>query len=227
MTLWLQVIDGVVKQCVDKEQVGDDWRPAIEVRPELIPGREQYTAHHFDLSKDPAQVVWGVREVPVEDHAMFRRERLRQAFQILLNQQSSDEVLFHAQDVLADKLARIDECTTHDELAAIELNLAGTMRRFPVRVTKMDFSRLFTLSERAAQQAARKHIASMTPTEYASLENLGYVYLDVMFQNFDLPTEYIELNHPDTIYAIETVMVNAGLLTAERAAQIIANQPPA
>lgn len=97
----------------------------------------------------------------------------------------------------------------------------------PIRVTKIDFSRLFTLSERAALNAAKATIRAMTPTDYADPAKEPLVQLEIVVESFDLPAEFIELDHPDTVIAVGTVLVNAGILTPARAAEVLANTPPA
>lgn len=96
----------------------------------------------------------------------------------------------------------------------------------PVKVTKSEFSRLFTNGERGALIVARRTFESMSPADLAQIENMGWVYLGIIFENLEFPAEYIELNHPDTITAINEVLVPMGILTSERAAEVLSNNPP-
>lgn len=96
----------------------------------------------------------------------------------------------------------------------------------PKRITKMAFAGLLTLQERAGLLGAKKVIAELTSAEYADIANIGYVYLDVVLQNFELPAEFIELNHPDTILAVSTVLVQSGILTTERAERVLSGLKP-
>jgi hypothetical protein len=43
------------------------WRAASEVKPDLVDNREIMTTHSFDLDADPAQIVWGKRELTVDE----------------------------------------------------------------------------------------------------------------------------------------------------------------
>lgn len=95
-----------------------------------------------------------------------------------------------------------------------------------VRVSKIDFSRLLTLPERAALLGLRKQIAAMSPAEFADPVNTAFVQAAIMFESFDLPAEFIELTHPDTVAAVGTLMVALGVITSKRATEILAGQAP-
>lgn len=97
----------------------------------------------------------------------------------------------------------------------------------PVRVTKIGFSRLFTLDERLAMLAIRKQVAALTGAQLLEPANIAFTQAAAMFESFDLPAEYIELDHPDTIAAVGVLLVLLGVLSAPRAAQILANTAPA
>lgn len=97
----------------------------------------------------------------------------------------------------------------------------------PLRVTKIGFSRLFTQAERLALLAKRKEVAALTAAQLLEPENLALAQAAAMFESFDLPAEYIELDHPDTVAAVGTLLVALGVLTAPRAAAVLANTPPA
>lgn len=80
MSLWVRVENGQVTSCVDTPQTGDDWFPAVEVRPPLQPGWEYYGAHSFDLSKNPVEVVWPVLPVPLQDRKNSMKANVRAVF---------------------------------------------------------------------------------------------------------------------------------------------------
>jgi len=57
----VRVENDQVIECLDylPERPGD-WREAIEVAPTLVPFRQIYGSHHFDISKNPVEIVWSV-----------------------------------------------------------------------------------------------------------------------------------------------------------------------
>lgn len=97
----------------------------------------------------------------------------------------------------------------------------------PVRVTKIGFSRLFTQAERLAMLALRKQIGELTAEALVDPANLALAQAAAMFESFDLPAEFIELDHPDTIAAVGALLVGLGVLTEARAEAVLANTPPA
>ncbi len=110
--------------------------------------------------------------------------------------------------------------------ATARRNLIPREGYVPQRVTKIAFSRLFTFQERAILNAAKATIRGMTPNDYGNPFLMPIVALELIMDAFELPAEFIELNHPDTILAIGTVFVQAGILTRQRAEQILAYQMP-
>lgn len=95
-----------------------------------------------------------------------------------------------------------------------------------VRVSRYEFSQLLTIEEKVKISAARAQIRAMTPANYADNAYAGLVGLEQVLDAFDLPTD-IELTAAATIYAVETVLVAAGIITSDRATHILANLPPA
>jgi hypothetical protein len=96
----------------------------------------------------------------------------------------------------------------------------------PMRVSKIQFSRLFTTAELVAQNIKRKQIAALQPADYANPANAGLVGLEIVLQKLDLLTEFVELDHADTIAAID-LLQTLGVLSAERAAAVLAGDAPA
>ena len=82
MTHWIRVVDGVVTDCWDTPppEGQEGWREAIENRPaKTKPHWEQgYGAHYFDLSKDPAEIVWPLEDFSTENAAQYKADYLRQ-----------------------------------------------------------------------------------------------------------------------------------------------------
>ena len=126
MSLHVRIENNEVKDCWDTAPDGrPGWKDAIEVRPTIIPHRQYYTGHTFDLTKDPVQIVYGVVDISVADRKVSMKENASMAFNMLFRQQANDPSTYDpvalqaAKDGIAPKQAAIDACTTHDELDAL------------------------------------------------------------------------------------------------------------
>jgi hypothetical protein len=98
--------------------------------------------------------------------------------------------------------------------------VAPVVARGPVRITKADFQRLLTPTERYALNALRKKVAALPPTQYADPANgLLLAAEDVLFA-FEQPAEFIELNHPDTFQGL-MLLSYLGVITPQRVAEIV------
>ena len=130
--LYVQVLNEEVKQVIDTipaDGVGNNgWKEAIEVRPAITAHRQGYTAHTFDLTKTPVEIVWGVYDIPVEDRKNQLKSNAGFVFQQFVNQQTQAVVMGGTYDAAAvqaahDKMvadiAKIDAAVTHDELDAL------------------------------------------------------------------------------------------------------------
>jgi hypothetical protein len=134
---WIQVKNGEVKQVWDykpdparmSEEGG--WRAAVEVKPDLVDNREIMTTHSFDLDADPAQIVWGKRELTVDERKGALVGQANAAFQEVVNVETAKQLdddpasvydaaaVATAQTTLTDRLAAINAATTHDEVDAL------------------------------------------------------------------------------------------------------------
>jgi len=65
----IRVQDGKVTECWDSAppEDQDGWFAGVEVTPDLVPNREILTTHTFDITKNPVEIVWGKRELSVEE----------------------------------------------------------------------------------------------------------------------------------------------------------------
>jgi len=125
MSLYVRIENGEVKDCWDSSP--DDrpgWKSAIEVRPTLIPYRQGYTGHTFDLTKDPVEIVYGTFDISVDDRKNQMKQNAQYVFDMFLRQQANtgsyDPVALQiAHDAIAPKQAAIEACTTHDQLDAL------------------------------------------------------------------------------------------------------------
>ena len=126
MSLNVRIENGEVKDVWDTPiDSREGWKSAIEVKPTIIPHRQYYTAHTFDLTKDPVEIVYGVADVTVDDRKEQMKQQAQMAFNRLFRQQAQDPLTYDpvalqtAKDSVAPKQAAIDACTTHDQLDAL------------------------------------------------------------------------------------------------------------
>ena len=126
MSLNVRIENGEVKDVWDTPPDGrEGWKSAIEIKPAITPHRQYYTAHTFDLTKDPVEIVYGVADVTVAERKESMKQQARMAFNRLFRQQAENPSTYDpvalqaAKDSVAPKQAAIDACTTHDELDAL------------------------------------------------------------------------------------------------------------
>ena len=129
MSLYVRVVNGQVTDVWDtppSDGVGNNgWMNAVEVRPEIIANRQGYTAHTFDLSKDPVEIVYGTYDISVDDRKSSMKSGTGAKFQQVVQQQARNPATFDATAVATAQAAMnttnaaIDACTTHDQLDAI------------------------------------------------------------------------------------------------------------
>jgi hypothetical protein len=126
MSLNIRIENGEVKDVWDTPPDSrPGWKTAIEVRPAITQHRQYYTAHTFDLTKDPVEIVYGVADISVADRKEHMKQQAAMAFNMLFRQQAENPSTYDpvalqaAKDSVAPKQAAIDACTTHDELDAL------------------------------------------------------------------------------------------------------------
>jgi len=126
MSLNIRIENGEVKDVWDTPPDSrPGWKIAIEVKPAIIPHRQYYTGHTFDLTKDPVEIVYGVADISVADRKEHMKQQAAMAFNMLFRKQAENPSTYDpvalqaAKDSVAPKQAAIDACTTHDELDAL------------------------------------------------------------------------------------------------------------
>ena len=103
----------------------DGWKSAVEVRPAITAHRQGYTAHTFNLSTDPVQIIWDTYEISVADRKVGMKANASFSFQQVVQEQMRDPSKYDpaavaaAQAAIAPKVAAIEAATTHDELDAL------------------------------------------------------------------------------------------------------------
>ena len=136
---WIRVKNGQVTDVWDYRPSDDKlakepgWREAVEVHPDIVPNREIYTTHHFNIDAEPAQIVWGSREVSVEERQEMLISAQKAAYTAVVNAEAAKEVndnpddFYDAAVAAAAKATRdanivaITAAATHDELDALGL----------------------------------------------------------------------------------------------------------
>jgi hypothetical protein len=127
---FVKIENNEVTQCWDTQPPKGEagWKSAIEVRPELIPHRQVYTAHHFDITKDPVEIVWGVQDITPEDRKGGLIGRAKAEYQQIAQAELMKDMDGDGGDVTVvqaasaaykAKVEEINACTTHDELDAL------------------------------------------------------------------------------------------------------------
>jgi len=127
---FVKIENNEVTQCWDTQPPKGEagWKSAIEVRPELIPHRQMYTAHHFDITKDPVEIVWGVVDITPEDRKGGMIGQAKAAYQQIANAELQKDLDDGVADVTVvqaasaayhAKVDAINACTTHEELDAL------------------------------------------------------------------------------------------------------------
>ena len=129
MTHYVRVENGEVKDVWDTppaEGVGNNgWKNAVEVRPAITAHRQGYTAHRFDLTTDPVQIIWDTYNITVADRKAGMIANANMGFQMEMQRQAMNPAnydpaaLAAAQAAIAPKVAAINAATTHDDLDAL------------------------------------------------------------------------------------------------------------
>ena len=133
---WIQVKNGEVKQVWDyapdasRRAAESGWREAVEVKPDLVDNREIITTHSFDLDADPAQIVWGKRELTVDERKGALKGQANAEFQAVVDAQLAIEMadddasgdldaVAAAKAVKDAKIVAINTATTHEDVDVI------------------------------------------------------------------------------------------------------------
>jgi len=125
--LYVRIQNNEVVQCWDTQPpVNEDgWKEAIEVRPDIIPHRQGYTAHVFDITKTPVEIVYGTFDITVDERKGGMIANASFAFQQVIQEQARDPLKYDpaavtaAHEAIQPKIDAINAATTHDELDAL------------------------------------------------------------------------------------------------------------
>jgi len=132
MSLFVKVVNNEVKQVWDTQPPAGEsgWHSAVEVKPAITDNRQVYTGHTFDLTTDPVQIVYAVRDITVDDRKGGLIGEAKSVLQQVANDQLQVEMddtdtagdleaVSAAKAVKDARIVAINACTTHDELDAI------------------------------------------------------------------------------------------------------------
>jgi hypothetical protein len=130
MSLFAKVVNNEVTQVWDTQPPAGEsgWKSAVEVKPAITANRQTYDGHTFDVSVDPVQIVYAVKDITVDD----RKDGLIGAAKGTYSQVANEQARLEADDASGDTAAvstakdvkdasivAINACTTHDELDAL------------------------------------------------------------------------------------------------------------
>jgi len=130
MSLFVKVENEEVTQVWDRDPPAGEagWQSAVEVRPDITDGKQIYTAHTFDLTADPVEIVYGVQDLTVAQRKEGLIGQANSEYQQVANEQTQLEVtdasgdaavVSTAKDAKDASIAAINGCTTHAHLDAL------------------------------------------------------------------------------------------------------------
>jgi hypothetical protein len=134
---WIRVKNGKVtdvwdyKPSDDKLAAEPGWREAVEIMPDLVANREIVTTHQINIDVEPAEIVWGKRELDVDERKDGLVAQAKAAFKAVVNAETAKEtdqypetqydaaVVDAARAVFEARMDAITAAMTHDELDAL------------------------------------------------------------------------------------------------------------
>ena len=131
----VRVQNGKVTDCWDTPapEGQSGWSAAVEITPDLTPNREILTTHTFDITKNPIEIVWGKRELSVDERkgsligqAEFEVIRLENQLQMKRNiPEFADQISALEAEIEAAKSTRdarviqVNAAATHEDVDAL------------------------------------------------------------------------------------------------------------
>ena len=132
MSLFVKIVNNEVKQVWDTQPPAGEsgWKSAVEVKPDVVENRQVLDGHTFDLTTDPVQIVYAVRDVTVEERKAGLIGQAKAEFQQVVNAQLQIEMddtdtagdldaVSAAKAVKDAKIVAINTATTHEDLDVI------------------------------------------------------------------------------------------------------------
>ena len=133
MSLFVQVVNEEVKQVWDTQPpAGEEgWKSAVEVKPDLTAERQVYDGHTFDISVDPVQIVYAVRDLTVDERKVSLLSQAQATYRAAVQAEMTKEIdefpstqydaaaVAAAQDTYEARVTVVNAATTHDEVDAL------------------------------------------------------------------------------------------------------------
>jgi hypothetical protein len=133
MSLFVQVVNEEVKQVWDTQPpAGEEgWKSAVEVKPDLTADRQVYDGHTFDISVDPVQIVYAVRDITVDERKGSLIGQAQATYRTVVQAEMQKEIdefpstqydaaaVAAAQDTYEARVTAVNAATTHDEVDAL------------------------------------------------------------------------------------------------------------
>jgi hypothetical protein len=129
MPTYVRVENELVVECLEylPEGASGDWRQAVNIDPVLVPNRQIIGSHHFDLSKNPVEILWSIIDLSVEERkaeilAQLNQKSFNIVYEELIkefsNQLSNLAYVQSAIDIYREKKAEIESLQTHEDVDA-------------------------------------------------------------------------------------------------------------
>ncbi|MAT87296.1 MAG: hypothetical protein CL532_01930 [Aestuariivita sp.] len=133
MSLFVQVVNEEVKQVWDTQPPAGEagWKSAVEVKPDLTADRQTYDGHTFDISVDPVQIVYAVRDITVDERKGSLIGQAQATYRTVVQTEMNKEIdefpstqydaaaVAAAQDTYEARVTAVNAATTHDEVDAL------------------------------------------------------------------------------------------------------------
>ena len=130
MSLFVKVENEEVTQVWDTQPPAGEsgWKSAVEVKPAITANRQSYDGHTFDVSVDPVQIVYAVKDITVDDRKGGLIGAAKGTYQQVANEQTRIEAedasgdtaaVSAAKDAKDASISAINACTTHEHLDAL------------------------------------------------------------------------------------------------------------
>ena len=133
MSLFVQVVNEEVKQVWDTQPPAGEsgWKSAVEVKPDLTADRQTYDGHTFDISVDPVQIVYAVRDITVDERKGSLISQAQATYRTVVQAEMNKEIdefpstqydaaaVAAAQDTYEARVTAVNAATTHDEVDAL------------------------------------------------------------------------------------------------------------
>jgi hypothetical protein len=134
---WICVKNGKVtnvwdyKPSDDKLAAEPGWREAVEIFPETVLNREMITTHVINIDVEPAQIVWGKRDLEVEERKDGLVSQAKAEFKAVVDAEVAKEtdqwpetqydaaVVEAARGVFEARMVEIDAAKTHEAVDAL------------------------------------------------------------------------------------------------------------